>query len=40
MADRVLVLAEGRITAELARGQASEESVMRAATRRTRDRAA
>jgi rhamnose transport system ATP-binding protein len=40
MADRVLVLAEGRITAELARGEATQEAVMRAATRRTRDLAA
>jgi rhamnose transport system ATP-binding protein len=40
MADRVLVLAEGRITAELARGEATEEAVMRAATRRARDLAA
>lgn len=32
MADRVLVLREGRITAELARGDADENSVMRAAT--------
>jgi rhamnose transport system ATP-binding protein len=40
MADRVLVPAEGRITAELARGYATEEAVMRAATRRARDLAA
>ena len=40
MADRVLVLAEGRITAELARGEATEEAVIRAATRRARDLAA
>ncbi|KIH97102.1 D-ribose transporter ATP-binding protein [Streptomonospora alba] len=32
MADRVLVMHEGRITAELARGEATEESVMYAAT--------
>ena len=32
MADRVLVLHEGRITAELSRADADEDSVMRAAT--------
>ena len=32
MADRVLVVCEGRITAELARDEATPESVMRAAT--------
>jgi rhamnose transport system ATP-binding protein len=32
MADRVLVMYEGRLTAELARGEADEESVIRAAT--------
>jgi rhamnose transport system ATP-binding protein len=32
MADRVLIMREGRITAELPRGQADEASVMRAAT--------
>jgi rhamnose transport system ATP-binding protein len=32
MADRVLVLHEGRITAELSRAEATEDSVMRAAT--------
>ena len=32
MADRVLVLREGRLTAELSRGEADENSVMRAAT--------
>jgi rhamnose transport system ATP-binding protein len=32
MADRILVLREGRITAELARGDADETSIMRAAT--------
>jgi rhamnose transport system ATP-binding protein len=32
MADRVLVLHEGRITARLARAQADEDSVMRAAS--------
>jgi rhamnose transport system ATP-binding protein len=32
MADRVIVLREGRITAELSRDQADEDSVMRAAT--------
>jgi rhamnose transport system ATP-binding protein len=32
MADRILVLREGRIVAELTRGQADEDSIMRAAT--------
>jgi rhamnose transport system ATP-binding protein len=32
MADRVIVLREGRVTAELSRAQADEDSVMRAAT--------
>jgi rhamnose transport system ATP-binding protein len=32
MADRVIVLREGRVTAELSREQADEDSVMRAAT--------
>jgi rhamnose transport system ATP-binding protein len=32
MADRVIVLREGRITAELTRAQADEQSIMRAAT--------
>jgi rhamnose transport system ATP-binding protein len=32
MADRVLVVHEGRITAELSRAEATEESVMFAAT--------
>jgi rhamnose transport system ATP-binding protein len=32
MADRVIVLREGRITAELARVDADEQSIMRAAT--------
>jgi rhamnose transport system ATP-binding protein len=32
MADRVLVMREGRITAELSRAEANEDSVMRAAT--------
>jgi rhamnose transport system ATP-binding protein len=32
MADRVIVLREGRITAELSRAEATEDSVMRAAT--------
>jgi rhamnose transport system ATP-binding protein len=31
MADRVLVLHEGRITAELSRAEADEDSIMRAA---------
>ncbi|WP_236700435.1 sugar ABC transporter ATP-binding protein [Allosalinactinospora lopnorensis] len=34
MADRVLVMSEGRITAELSREEATEESVMHAATTR------
>ena len=32
MSDRILVLHEGRITAEIARADATEESVMYAAT--------
>ena len=40
MADRVLVMHEGRLAAELPRGEASEESVMRAATGRPGARAA
>ncbi len=36
MADRVLVMHEGRITGELTRADADEESVMRAATGRTK----
>jgi rhamnose transport system ATP-binding protein len=32
MADRVIVLREGRVTAELTREQVDEDSVMRAAT--------
>ena len=32
MADRVLVLREGRLVAELARAEADEDSIMRAAT--------
>ena len=32
MADRILVMREGRITAELSRAEASEDLVMRAAT--------
>jgi rhamnose transport system ATP-binding protein len=35
MADRVLVMHEGRLTADIARADADEESVMRAATGRT-----
>jgi rhamnose transport system ATP-binding protein len=35
MADRVLVMHEGRLTGELSREQADEESVMRAATGQT-----
>ena len=33
MADRVLVVCEGRITADIARDEATPENVMRAATR-------
>ncbi|GAA4522728.1 hypothetical protein GCM10023191_102120 [Actinoallomurus oryzae] len=40
MADRVLVMHEGRLTAEIPRGEATEESVMAAATGRTRQEAA
>ena len=32
MADRVLVLREGRLTAELTRAEADEQTIMRAAT--------
>jgi rhamnose transport system ATP-binding protein len=32
MADRVVVLREGRITAQLSRAEADEHSIMRAAT--------
>ena len=43
MADRVLVLREGRLTGELARAEADEDPIMRAATgsplERRRDRA-
>jgi rhamnose transport system ATP-binding protein len=35
MADRVLVMHEGRLTAEIPRARATEESVMAAATGRT-----
>ena len=31
LADRILVLAEGRVTAEFARGEATEENVLNAA---------
>jgi rhamnose transport system ATP-binding protein len=34
MADRVLVMHEGRLTAELSRAEATEESVVNAATGR------
>ena len=34
MADRVLVMHEGRLTAEIRRAEATEESVMAAATGR------
>ena len=37
MADRVLVMHEGRLTAEIPRAEATEETVMAAATRRTAD---
>ena len=40
MADRVLVMHEGRITGELPRDEADEERVMRAATGRTMEAAA
>jgi rhamnose transport system ATP-binding protein len=40
MADRVLVMHEGRLAAEIARGEASEESVMAAATGQVRREAA
>jgi rhamnose transport system ATP-binding protein len=40
MADRVLVMHEGRLIEELSREQADEESVIRAATGRTREAAA
>jgi rhamnose transport system ATP-binding protein len=32
VADRILVLHEGRLAAEIARGEASEDAIMRAAT--------
>jgi rhamnose transport system ATP-binding protein len=40
MADRVLVMHEGRLTAELSRTEADEESVIRAATGQVREAAA
>src|SRR3954451_5113379 len=40
MADRVLVMHEGRLTAEIPRGQADEENVIRAATGRAHEAAA
>jgi rhamnose transport system ATP-binding protein len=40
MADRVLVMHEGRLTGELSRDEADEESVMRAATGQTLEAAA
>jgi rhamnose transport system ATP-binding protein len=40
MADRVLVMHEGRIAAEIPRAEATEETVMAAATGRTRREAA
>jgi ABC-type sugar transport system ATPase subunit len=36
LGDRVLVMAAGRLTAEFARGEATEERVMAAAARRPR----
>jgi rhamnose transport system ATP-binding protein len=35
LCDRVLVMSEGRLTADLARGQATQESIMRAAVPRS-----
>jgi rhamnose transport system ATP-binding protein len=40
MADRVIVLREGHITAELSREEADEQSIMRAATGQTAEIAA
>ena len=40
MADRVLVMHEGRLTDELSRDEADEESVIRAATGQVREAAA
>jgi rhamnose transport system ATP-binding protein len=40
MADRILVMREGRITAELTRAEADEDAVMRAATGQPREAAA
>jgi rhamnose transport system ATP-binding protein len=40
MADRVLVMHEGRLTAEISRGDADEESVIRAATGQVQEAAA
>jgi rhamnose transport system ATP-binding protein len=40
MADRVLVMHEGRLTAEIGRDDADEESVIRAATGQVREAAA
>ena len=40
MADRVLVMHEGRLTAEIGRDEADEESVIRAATGRVQEAAA
>ena len=40
MADRVLVMHEGRLTAELSRDEADEESVIRAATGQVKEAAA
>ena len=37
MADRVLVVSEGRLTADIDRADATPENVMRAATRRWRE---
>ena len=32
MSDRILVLCEGRVTADISRGEATEEAIMHAAT--------
>ena len=40
MADRVLVMHEGRLSAELTRAEANEERIMRAATGQTTEAAA
>ncbi|MEQ1768685.1 MAG: ATP-binding cassette domain-containing protein, partial [Devosia sp.] len=40
MSDRVLVMSEGRLTADIPRAQATQESIMNAAVPQTRERAA